>query len=101
MDIFTVDRDYKTAQLVQEFESVIWTERYYGDSEVELVVPIRRETLEKLPLGILIGSSKSDELMILEEGSIEDGSMKYTGIGVLPWLNNRFRSIHRRPKSNE
>jgi hypothetical protein len=90
MDIFTVDRDYKTAQLVQEFESVIWTERYYGDSEVELVVPMRRETLEKLPLGILIGSSKSDELMILEEGRIEEGSMKYTGIGVLPWLNNRF-----------
>ena len=90
MDIFTVNRDYKTAELVQEFESVIWTERYYGDSEVELTVPMRRETLEKLPLGILIGSSKSDELMVLEEGSIEEGSMKYTGIAVLPWLNNRF-----------
>jgi hypothetical protein len=90
MDIFTVDRDYKTAELVSEFESVIWTERYYGDSDFELTVPMRRETLEKLPLGILIGSSKSDELMLLEEGSIESGSIKYTGISVLSWLNNRF-----------
>jgi hypothetical protein len=90
MDIFTVDRSYKNADLIDDFTSVIWTERYYGDSEVELILPMRRETFEKVPLGILIGCTKSDELMILEEGTIENGLIKYTGIGLLPWLNNRF-----------
>jgi sulfur carrier protein ThiS len=28
--------------------------------------------------------------MILETLNIEDGAMKFTGIGLLPWMNNRF-----------
>jgi hypothetical protein len=90
MDIFTVNRSYQALDIIDDFTSVIWTERYYGDSEFELSLPMRRKTLERLPPGILIGCSKSDELMVVEEGTINGGSITYKGIGILPWLNNRF-----------
>jgi hypothetical protein len=90
MDIFTVDREYRGADIIDDYTSIIWTERFYGDSEFELVLPMRRKTFERIPPGILIGCSKSDELMVVEEGTIEGGSITYKGIGILPWLNNRF-----------
>src|SRR5204863_9591762 len=67
-----------------------WTERYYGDSDVELVVPATSEMVKKLPEGIFLGLDVSDEIMILETSDNKDGNLKLTGIALLPWLNNRF-----------
>ena len=91
MELSTLGRDYLKKDVIDRFHSVIWTERYYGDSEVELVVPETAEMISKIPIGSFIGLDGSDEIMILESMNSEgDHKMKFSGIGILPWLNNRF-----------
>lgn len=90
MEPFTLDRNFQKQSIVDNFESLIWTERYYGDSEIELVVPATQEMYQKLPLGTFIGLEESDEIMSLENLSIKDGNIKFTGISLLSWMNNRF-----------
>lgn len=90
MEPFTLDRNYSKVNVIDEFLSIIWTERYYGNGEVELVVPATSDMLSKLPLGIFLGIPESDEIMILETIDIEGDQLKINGISILPWLNNRF-----------
>jgi Siphovirus ReqiPepy6 Gp37-like protein len=90
MEPYTLDRSFHKQSIIDGFESIIWTERYYGDSAVELVVPPTIEMIQKLPLGVFLGLDKSEEVMILESMNIENGKLKYSGISLLPWLNNRF-----------
>lgn len=90
MEPYTLDRGFHKQEVIDGFLSTIWTERYYGDSEVELVVPATREMIQRLPVGTFIGLDVSDEVMILENVNIEDGKLKVTGISLLSWLDNRF-----------
>jgi hypothetical protein len=90
MELYTLNRGFLKQQVVDGFNSLIWTERYYGDSDIELVVPISSWALRNLPLGTFVGLSGSTEVMILESVNIENGALKYTGISLLQWLNNRF-----------
>lgn len=90
MEPFTLDRDFHKQNIIDGFQSLIWTERYYGDSGVELVVPASAEMIEKLPEGILLGLDDSDEIMLIETAVVKNQTLKLTGMSILPWLNNRF-----------
>lgn len=90
MELFTLNRNFLKQDAIDGFHSVIWTERYYGDSEIELVVPATTEMIQKLPVGIFLSLTGSAEVMIIETMNIEDNKLKLTGISLLPWLNNRF-----------
>lgn len=90
MELYTLNRKFLRQDAIDAFESAIWTERYYGDSEVELVVPATSEMIKKLPPGIFLSLVGSNEVMIVETVTIEDGKLKVVGISILPWLNNRF-----------
>lgn len=90
MEPYTLNRNFLKQDVIDGFNSIIWTERYYGDSEVELVVPATSEMIKKLPIGTFLGLDSSDDVMILESWNIEDGKLKLTGISLLPWMNNRF-----------
>lgn len=90
MEPYTLTREYAKKDIIDGFSSIIWTERYYGDSQVELVVPLTMDMINKLPNGTFLGIEESDELMIIETMNIEGGKLKLSGISVLPWLNNRF-----------
>jgi hypothetical protein len=90
MELFTLDRNFKKQSVIDNFSSVIWTERYYGDSEVELVTPLTLQMLEKLPEGIFLGCEESSEVMILETANAEESKLKLKGISLLSWLDNRF-----------
>lgn len=90
MEPFTLNRNFHKQNIIDKFESIIWTERYYGDSQVELITPATPDMIEKLPEGIFFGIAESDEIMILETINIEENKLKAYGISLLPWLNNRF-----------
>lgn len=90
MEPFTLDRNFHKRDVIDGYSSIIWTERYYGDSEVELVVPPTQEMIKKLPAGTFLGLDESDRVMILETVDIEEEKLKLTGISLLKWLNNRF-----------
>lgn len=90
MEIYTLDRSYFKQDVIDSFTSAIWTERYYGDGEVELVVPLTKDMIQKLPVGTLLLCDKSNIPMIIETANNEDGKRKLSGISILSWLNNRF-----------
>ena len=84
MEPYTLTRDFHKRDVIDGFDSIIWTERYYGDSQVELVVPVSPEMIQKLPTGTFLGIDDSDEVMILESMNIEDEKIKLSGISLLP-----------------
>jgi hypothetical protein len=90
MEPYTLTRDYLKKDIIDGFTSIIWTERYYGDNKVELVVPLSTSMMNKLPLGTFLAIEESNELMILETVNVEAGKLKFSGISLLSWLNNRF-----------
>lgn len=76
-------------QVVDEFQSVIWTERYSRSGEVQLVVPAFPEYLEMLKEGTYLGLAGSKEVMELKTDSIENGLMTVVGKTILQFLDER------------
>lgn len=76
--------------IIENYESTIWTERYYGDSECEIILPRTSPSVKKLPLNTFLGIDESDELMILETIEPQEDKLKFKGISLLSWMNNRF-----------
>jgi hypothetical protein len=93
MEPFTLNRKFLKESIVDNFLSCIWTERYYGDGEVELVVPATTEMIKVLPKGVFLGLNGTNEIMITESLDLSEGNLKVTGISLVQWLNNRFIRI--------
>lgn len=90
MDLFTLDRNLKKMDIIDEFVSLTWVERFFGDSDVELSVPVKEKIIKKLPQDVFVGIDESDEVMILETFTIKDNMLKIQGRSLTTWLNNRF-----------
>jgi hypothetical protein len=90
MELYTLNKAFGKQDIIEEFDSVIWTERYYGDSECEVVVPLKKTLIDKLMNGTFLAIDQSREPMIIETFEIQDGQIKVVGISILSWLNNRF-----------
>lgn len=90
MLLTTLDSNFLERDIVDKFESAIWTDRYYGDGEVKLTVEPTRKMIDMLAEGTFLKKEGSDQPMILETQEFEDGKMKVSGITLTKWLNNRF-----------
>jgi Siphovirus ReqiPepy6 Gp37-like protein len=90
VELFTLNRGFLRQYDIDKFTSAIWTERYYGDSEFELVVPATSDFIQKLPIGTFVGLVGSKEVMLVDYSDSEKGSWKITGSSLLKFLNNRF-----------
>jgi sulfur carrier protein ThiS len=93
MEPYTLARDFEKQDVIDGFKSCIWTERYYGDSDVIIVTSPTQDMISKLSVGTFLSINESEEIMIIETLNLEDGNLKASGIGILPWLNNRFIRI--------
>jgi hypothetical protein len=90
MEPCIMDRQFMKQEVIDNFSSLIWTERFYGDSDFEMIVPLNREMIAKLREGTFVCIDESDEPMIIETVSVEEGKLKVIGISLTLWLNNRF-----------
>lgn len=91
MEIFTIDNiNYKADRILDSFESVIWTERYYGDDHAELILPATEIFMDQVKEGMFLGCSESNVPMIIETIDFRDKKMNISAISILSWLNNRF-----------
>jgi Siphovirus ReqiPepy6 Gp37-like protein len=90
MRLWTLNPSFQPQNEIDEFISAIWTERYYGDSDLELVVPLTRDMLDRFQTGVFVALEGTEEAMILETREIEGGNLKLSGISLLAWMNNRF-----------
>jgi hypothetical protein len=89
LDLYTMNENFIPDKVVDEFQSVIWTERYSRAGEVQLVVPAFPEYQEMFKEGTYLGLAGSSEIMELQTDSIENGLMTVVGKTLLKFLENR------------
>ena len=89
MDLYTLDKNFLRTDVVDDFNSVIWTERYTSAGDVTLIVPLTRENILKIPEGSFLATPASQEVMLIESALIEKGQLKLTGSTLVKFLNNR------------
>lgn len=91
MDLYTLDSNFLRQDVVDGYQSVIWTERYSSAGDVNLVLPLTKENIAKIPEGIFLGTPDSDEVMILESvlKDSPNGVLKCTGPTLTKFLDQR------------
>lgn len=90
MDLYTLSENFLPEEVVDEFSSVIWTERYSSAGEVQLVVPAYPEYLEMLREGTYLGMTGTREIMELQTQSIENKQLTVIGKTLLAYLDERM-----------
>ena len=66
-----LDTSFNTVDIIEHFDSIIWTDRYNSYGEFELYLPMYYGALEAYPNDYYIWNEKSDHLMIIENRHIE------------------------------
>ena len=89
MDLYTLNPNFLDKDVVDEYVSAIWTERYSEAGDCQLVVPATADNIVKLKEGTFLALRGSKEVMILETQSIEKGLMTVVGKTLPIFLNNR------------
>lgn len=89
MDIYTLDENFLRRDVVDNFISAIWTERYTKAGDVNLVVPLTKENLSRYPEGTFLGLNGTDEVMLIESALAEKNQLKLTGPTITQFLTNR------------
>lgn len=89
MHLYTLTPGFMPKDIINEFISAIWTERYSEAGDVQLVTPASSEMIKKLAHGTFLGLKGTKEVMILDTQSIEDGLLTVKGQSLLKFLDER------------
>ena len=95
MVVNILDRDFREIFHLDTFESLIWTERFTGYGEFELLLPLNSEAIQYAEIDNYLKLPDSDRLMIIEtieiDSSFEDGSkFKVSGRSLESILTRRI-----------
>jgi hypothetical protein len=89
MNLYTLDENFLRRDVIDEFHSVIWTERYTKAGDVTLVVPYTKDNRAKLVEGTFLALQGTKEVMEVQSALMEDNKLKLTGPSITQFLNNR------------
>lgn len=95
MELLILDKNFDSSETLDIFESLIWTDRYFGYGDFELYMPANEEILQLLPLGYYLYIRESEHLMVVEDHEIstdaEEGAhLKITGRSLESILERRI-----------
>lgn len=95
MELLILDKNFDSSETLDIFESLIWTDRYFGYGDFELYMPANEKVLQLLPLGYYLYIRESEHLMIVEDREIdtdvEEGAhLKITGRSLESILERRI-----------
>lgn len=71
MEARILDRKFLPIEVVDEFNSFIWVDRFLGYGDFELYIPFNAKLLPYLVLGNYVYNRDSDKLMFIDEFSID------------------------------
>ena len=78
MSIYLLDTDFRRIRLIDEYISMIWTDRYAEAGDFELYVTATVENVSIFKTGMYLSNTLSEHLMIVEtieiKSDIEDGA---------------------------
>lgn len=87
MDVYTLDSSFLKVKVIDNFESIIWTERYSKPGDFNLVTT--RSNKIHLPVGRFVHTPDSKEIMQIETQDIDGDKMTVTGRTLLKILEER------------
>src|SRR5688572_12304682 len=90
MRLYTLDPSFLKHDVVEDFTSVIWTERYGSEGDTTLVVPATPANISKFRPGTFLALDGSDEVMLLETRTIKDGLLTVEGFSLVKFLEERL-----------
>lgn len=90
MDLFTLTENFLADEMVDNYNSAIWTERYSKAGDFQIVAPATEEVVAMLAPGKFLGLRGSQEVMIIETQQIEDKLVTVIGQSLVTFLNQRF-----------
>lgn len=90
MDLYTLGSTFLAQRVVDQFVSAIWTERYSATGDVQLVVPATIDNINTLKEGTFLAKRGTEEVMLLDTQSIENGLLTVKGPSLLGFLNERM-----------
>jgi hypothetical protein len=66
MEVYTLDEQYRRIDVIDKFESLIWTERFKAYGDFELVMPSSRDSRNLLKTGTRLAMNESYRMMTVE-----------------------------------
>lgn len=95
MDIYVLDELLRRTEVIDQYESLIWTERYSAYGDFELVIRSDRGVRALLPVGTRVAILQSYRVMVvetIENGTNDDGvaTLKVSGRSIESILLNRI-----------
>ena len=70
MDIFVLNQNFETIDIIDNYESLIWTDRYSAYGDFELYIPMQVSLLESLKKDNYLYINDSEHVMIIEDFEI-------------------------------
>lgn len=94
MDIFILDDQFRRREIIEGFESVIWTERFSSWGDFQLVIPATIKSRSLFKLGGFLSTNSSESVMIVENVENQTDSdgktmLKVTGRSLESLLDMR------------
>lgn len=99
MEALILDKSYETLAILDAFTSFIWTDRYQGCGDFQIVMPVNLDILEFLKQDNYLMLPRSDRYMIVEniqtETDVEEGNkLTVTGRSLESILERRVISSY-------
>ena len=94
MQAYLLDKNYIAQEILDEYDSFLWTDRYYECGDFEYYTGATKEKIDAWKVGYFLKTSASDRIMIIEnrdiDTSFEDGpKLKITGQSAEAILKRR------------
>ena len=95
MNISVLNKDFQVIYVLDTYESLLWTDRYYKEGEFEIYTTVSKEITENLKPDFYLSIKDSEHIMIIEnleiEASVEDANkIKITGRSLESILDRRI-----------
>lgn len=71
MELFVLDKSFQTVAIIDEFESLIWTDRYRECGDFELYVSANTDILSTVQVDYYLTCKESEHMMIVEGVKID------------------------------
>jgi hypothetical protein len=76
--------------LIEEYESLLWTERFIDSGETKIVTGATHDNAVKLRPGAMLLHQDSNEPMLIETRDIKDGTITAAGKTIEAFFNERY-----------
>lgn len=90
MEVYVLDENFQTIDVLDDFESVIWTERYSPVGETKLEVGDTPKNRLLLREGLFLATPSSPDPALIETFLSEDNKLQLTAPHLLNFFKNRF-----------